>query len=287
MIIGIGHKKQRGKDTVGAMIQHVMAKGDTGVYRTMENFIEGSTLVKHAVSGWQVKRFGDKLKEVLCILTGCKMEDFDDEKFKNSELPREWTRQQFYRGDKKIPIIKLSSTGIFGSRIEIPTYRHAMQEIGTDLFRHQFHPDTWVNAMMSEYREKVDFNRSLPPDKNWIITDVRFPNEVDAIKSKKGILLRVDRDVDYAMYLEAVNQGKVNYSELNSNQEPLSIEHFRRENLPASFKAKWWNKPDTHESETILDDYDEWDYIIENNGTKERLYEKVIEFCVKFKLIDE
>ena len=35
----------------------------------------------------------------------------------------------------------------------------------------------------------------IPPaaKPNWIITDVRFPNELEAIKDRNGIIIRVDR----------------------------------------------------------------------------------------------
>ena len=32
---------------------------------------------------------------------------------------------------------------------------------------------------------------------NWIITDVRFPNEADAIKGRGGIIIRVNRKHGY------------------------------------------------------------------------------------------
>ena len=39
-----------------------------------------------------------------------------------------------------------------------------------------------------------------------------------------------------------------------------------------------------HISETALDDYTDWDYVIENNGTLEDLFENLREFSKKFKL---
>jgi hypothetical protein len=39
-----------------------------------------------------------------------------------------------------------------------------------------------------------------------------------------------------------------------------------------------------HISETALDDYKDWDYVIENNGTLEDLFENLREFSKKFKL---
>ena len=75
---------------------------------------------------------------------------------------------------------------------------------------------------------------------NWIISDVRFPNEARAVKDRNGILIRLNR---------------------NTGLESM------------------------HESETALDNYDDWDYIIENNDTIEDLIEKVKEILIKEKII--
>ncbi len=60
-----------------------------------------------------------------------------------------------------------------------------MQLLGTECGRTIIHPNIWINAVMSKY--KADENP------NWIITDVRFPNELLAIKERKGIIINVIR----------------------------------------------------------------------------------------------
>ena len=59
--------------------------------------------------------------------------------------------------------------------------------------RNGLHPDTWVNALMCDYKKVKDKDEEYSHP-NWIITDVRFPNEYDAIKSKGGIIIRVNRN---------------------------------------------------------------------------------------------
>ena len=87
-----------------------------------------------------------------------------------------------------------------------------------------------------------------PP--NWIITDVRFPNEADAIKQRNGILIRVNRDL-------VIGEDDFGYTRVSINQA-----------------EKDGIIDPQHESETALDDY-KFDYIIDNNGTIEELTEKV------------
>ncbi len=92
------------------------------------------------------------------------------------------------------------------------TIRNIMQYIGTDLLRNQYNENVWIDSL---FREFTFLSK-------WIITDVRFENEADAIKKRGGILIRINRA---------------------------------------------YGERDLHVSETALDNYDNWDYTIENNGT--------------------
>lgn len=63
------------------------------------------------------------------------------------------------------------------------TRREMLQRIGTDCLRDNLHQDVWVNALMS----------NLTPWMDYVITDVRFPNEVEAIRKEGGVVFRVER----------------------------------------------------------------------------------------------
>lgn len=106
--------------------------------------------------------------------------------------------------------------------IEIGTHiltpRMMLQYIGTEGGRNIIHPNIWVNALMADYKPLYDnyiyqelttgkiiystvptftgnpgykhlTTKQLHP--KWIITDVRFPNEVKAIEDRGGIVLRI------------------------------------------------------------------------------------------------
>ena len=67
------------------------------------------------------------------------------------------------------------------------TPRVALQVVGTDLWRNQFNDNIWL----------LSFEKKLLTIKeNVIITDCRFPNEIDLIKQLGGIIVRVKRDED-------------------------------------------------------------------------------------------
>ncbi|MGI9161018.1 MAG: hypothetical protein ACR2K1_14825, partial [Saprospiraceae bacterium] len=63
------------------------------------------------------------------------------------------------------------------------TRREALQKIGTECLRDNLHNDVWVRALFAD----------LEPGRNYIISDVRFPNEAKAILDAGGKVVRVVR----------------------------------------------------------------------------------------------
>lgn len=64
--------------------------------------------------------------------------------------------------------------------------RYALQLMGTEAGRNVFHRDLWV----------LSFIRRADPAKNYVLADVRFPNEIDMIKQHDGKVIRVKRGND-------------------------------------------------------------------------------------------
>jgi hypothetical protein len=102
------------------------------------------------------KKYAENLKCMVCFLIGCNRIDLEDREFKEKELGEEWD-------------------GL--------TPRKILQLLGTEAGREIIHPNIWVNSLFADYTT----------DSNWIITDVRFPNEAQAIKDRGGIVIRVER----------------------------------------------------------------------------------------------
>jgi hypothetical protein len=65
------------------------------------------------------------------------------------------------------------------------TGREILQKVGTDALRNNFYEDVWVNATFVKYNLSVD---------NLIVTDLRFPNELEKVKELKGVVFKVTRD---------------------------------------------------------------------------------------------
>ena len=74
----------------------------------------------------------------------------------------------------------------WSERLNIPelTPRWVLQQWGTEVCRNGFHNDIWVASVENQLRKTKD---------NIVITDCRFANEVNAIKTAGGITMRVER----------------------------------------------------------------------------------------------
>jgi len=82
------------------------------------------------------------------------------------------------------------------------TPRHAFQYIGTELIRNKIKElipnigdNFWIKNMEKRLNDNDnDIDNDNDNKKLIIITDVRFQNEVDFIKSKNGIVIKINRD---------------------------------------------------------------------------------------------
>lgn len=272
MIIGLSAKKQSGKDTVCKIIQYLVTcdkyQNKTDTNWTVEQFKEGILDSHLGMSGWQKKMFAEKLKQIVCLLLGCTMEQLEDNEFKEKELGEEWDKWEVIRVNMVIPFTyeyfsnkeeaekRVYELGIFGriGKIRL-TPRLMLQLLGTECGRNIIHPNIWINALMVDYKpspylyeqkikgfstdihDKIKSGEDYP---NWIVTDVRFPNEVKAIEDRGGIVVRI----------------------------------IRKDNP---------NNIDSHYSEISLDLH-KFEYVIDNSGTIEELIDQVAKLLCKLKI---
>lgn len=183
MIIGISGHKQSGKNTV-ALIWQLLVFEASPRYKEIvrTRYATDIEYVTACIKGeeewapyghyftWKQKSFAYKLKQVVCTLTGCTMEQLEKEEFKNSDVPYTWTK----------------------SALEISTYRELMQKLGTEVFRKTVHERIWIDLLMSQYDKAVMDGK--PED--WLITDVRFKDEADSVNGRSGTLIRVHKNTD-------------------------------------------------------------------------------------------
>ena len=137
----------------------------------------------------------------------------------------------------------------WSDRLDIPhlTPRWVLQYWGTEVCRTGFHDDVWVASLehkLSKTKDKV------------VITDCRFPNELNAIKNAGGISMRVVRgsNPDWYEAARALNKGP--------------------SHIGWALARKTLDKHKVHASEYSSVGLD-YDYIIDNNGTIDELHNKV------------
>jgi hypothetical protein len=140
-LIGLSGKMQHGKGAVATIIQKLTLDYDDAKFP--------------GKSSWEIKKFADKLKDCVCLITGYTRFDLEDNNIKNSSLGINWDNM---------------------------TVREVLQKLGTEGGRN-VHENIWVNATFSNYN----------PDNKWIIDDCRFINEAKSIEDRGGIVIRVNR----------------------------------------------------------------------------------------------
>ena len=128
------------------------------------------------------------------------------------------------------------------------TPRWVLQYWGTEVFRQGFHDDIWIASLENKLRNTTD---------DVVITDCRFPNEIQAIKAAGGKVIRIVRGAEPNWYKAAVayNRGPDGNSEW-----ALSLNKLERAKVHPS-EYSWIGT--------------EFDAVLDNNGTLDDLYRQV------------
>jgi hypothetical protein len=290
MIIAVSGKIGSGKDLVGEIVQ-IITQSPHFTDKAVENFL-GRELIN---SKFENKKFADKLKDMVCLLLNCTKEQLEDREFKERELGEEWWLYVCTDGgavyssylDNVFTEIKKNI------RIEKLTPRKLMQLLGTECGRQIIHPDIWVNALISEYRKSGQYAPqvkgghtvgTLAGYPNWIVTDMRFPNEFKAVKDRNGIAIRVERWINEEFTKEEViaSWEPGLYFGIDENGVESLLENIEDvDNFERFVTELNWS---THESETALDNH-KFDYVIDNNYSLSNLVVKVREILTERKII--
>jgi hypothetical protein len=272
-LIGVSGSINSGKDLVGEMIQYI-AQSESPSYKEFNSIFQFE--LKDNL--YQIRKCADKLKEVVAIIIGCTREQLEDEEFKNTELGEEWwVYQRTYSADSfniKTEVVSMAEydkgkignlyLGLQWTLVKL-TPRMILQLQGTQGGRMVIHPNMWVNALFTDFNPVMTWDDSKwnKPISKWIITDVRFPeNEGKAVKDRGGLLIGIKRHF-------ALKQPQ--YASLVDDKDPYHVP-FMVSKVDSKLYASL-----NHESETSMGDLSWCDVVIENNGTKEDLFNNVLE----------
>lgn len=245
MIISISGKKGAGKDTVAKLIQIISMFPDM-----TDDTIIKSLNKDFSNEPYKVVRFADKLKDFVCSLIGCTREQLEDRDFKETALGSEWI---YYKIFDKIFATKEDAVNYARSvrfykgytiYEKIHTPRTLMQMIGTEAGRNIIHPNIWVNATMVDYKAK---GQGASMGNIIDYSDNEFP---------KWII----PDTRFPNEIEAIEKRKgLKFKVVNPNLDTT----------------------DEHESETALDDYNDYHGIIINGSDFYNLVNQVRTIILK------
>lgn len=162
MIIGISGKKDSGKNEVADMLSYILFKG--GTYKQFKEtqdirntFLKAKDYENAELTLPNIHSFATNLKKCLAVCTGIDFHELEDRNVKSS---------------------KISWMGI--------SYRKLLQEFGEGI-RQTVDKNFWVDSLLSQYDNS----------QNWIISDVRYVEEANAILDEDGILIRINRDTGF------------------------------------------------------------------------------------------
>jgi hypothetical protein len=161
--------------------------------------------------------FADSLKDMCINLFGFTYEQaYGTNDQKNQVLDHiRWEDMPRFQNKKLMKKLPVDARKSWGWREGEITAREFMQFFGTDIMR-KIHNNVWANACINKItKEGSDLA---------IIADVRFPNEVEAIKKAGGKVLRLERNVheddhDSETALDVDNYDHSNFWHVLDNRE--------------------------------------------------------------------
>jgi hypothetical protein len=203
-------------------------------------------------SQWTTRRFAGKLKEMTAILLGCTVELLEDIDFKNKELGEEWERWYFTH-------YKMTTDSNPEGRVS-PYFSNEK-----DALEYQTKLNEYVNGsqMQSERLTPRKILQLLGTEGG---RDVIHPNIW--VNSTLGDLKDTDRII---------------ITDARFPNEVIGIK--RKKGIVVKIVRPSLISTSTHPSETSLNNYTDWDYVIVNDGTMEMLEQKVEQMLRHFNLI--
>jgi len=185
----------------------------------------------------------DTVADYLCNFEGFRRESFASSLKDAVSSVFGWDRVMLEGRTKEARLWRELPDTWWAERLDMPhlTPRWVLQYWGTEVIRKGFNDNIWIASLENKLRASQD---------NIVISDCRFPNEIEAIKAQGGKIVWVQRGAlpewyDVAL---ATNQGNFNHMEIA---------------YPEIHASEWsWVGAD-------------FDYVIDNNGTIQDLCDQI------------
>ena len=182
-LISISGVKGSGKDECSKMFQYCLS-----VPKFLRQYWIYKRFNKLFHKSWKILAFADPLKKMLATLLNIPVEKFNDRAFKEDTCINlktldyslaAFTKNKNLLSDSKFT--KMSKDLDLDILNHDLTIRQLMQYFGTMICRTYFGEDVWINSTLKHATKKT------------IISDCRFINEAEAIKSKGGKIIYIER----------------------------------------------------------------------------------------------
>lgn len=181
-IIAISSFKNAGKDTAAHMLQYLL--NAPKIFR----FYWCYKLFKNFPGKWKITSFAKPLKEVLSVILGVPVKKFEDRNFKENYYVHLWDFkivEKYLLDDSDIlsdnKFTKAIKTGEPFPKDTWLSIRQLMQYFGTQVLQTYLGRRVWINSTLK---------RKYP----FIISDLRFIEEYNAVKELNGTVIYIKRD---------------------------------------------------------------------------------------------
>jgi hypothetical protein len=151
----------------------------TGFIGSGKDTIADYLITEH---GFKKESWAGSLKDAVAHIFGWERDLLEG----TTKYSREWREQIDPWWSERLKIDKFSP-------------RWALQQWGTEVGRQSFHNDIWIASLE---------NKLLKSKDDIVITDTRFPNELEAIQRLGGITIRVHRGPKPDWYDDAISVNR-------------------------------------------------------------------------------
>ena len=222
-LIAVSGVKGSGKDSVSSMLQYCLS-----VPKMFRQYFFYKNFRKWIKPKYKRIAFADPLKKMLSDLLNISLDKFYIREFKEgciiniSTLEGSWLGEKL--SDSKFnKLVKQLDPSLTEANLSL---RQLLQYFGTEIMQKYFGKRVWINSTMQNRSEYT------------IISDLRFIEEYNAVKEKKGIVIYINRP---------------NY--------------------------EFGQHASEREMKELLEN-DKYDFIIDNNGSMEDLFNQVKELKI-------
>lgn len=177
-LIAVSGVKGSGKDSVSSMLQYCLS-----VPKMFRQYFFYKNFRKWIKPKYKRIAFADPLKKMLSDLLNISLDKFYIREFKEgciiniSTLEGSWLGEKL--SDSKFnKLVKQLDPSLTEANLSL---RQLLQYFGTEIMQKYFGKRVWINSTMQNRSEYT------------IISDLRFIEEYNAVKEKKGIVIYVNR----------------------------------------------------------------------------------------------